>query len=234
MMAENLAAISVPGYRRNMSSFESYMPPEMSNATGSGNAPAGNRPPSVPSMRTTTDFTVSRPEADGNPTHLAISGDGFFAVEMPGRGAVYTRNGSFRLNSLGEMVTADNWRVLTDGGAPVLIPKPAVPIAINETGEIVQEGNVVGKIRRANFNNPAKNLQWVGGTYFAPNDASAQSIPMPSDSRIMQGFLESSNVSPIQEMVAMIHATRAYEANQKALQAQDGSLEQVIRQVSLR
>src|SRR5690349_8934877 len=88
IIAENLAASSVPGFRRNQTSFESYLNPMMKGGdTGITNMPA----PSIPQMQVNADFTPGQIEQDGNSTHIALSGEGFFVVELPnGGGQGYT------------------------------------------------------------------------------------------------------------------------------------------------
>jgi flagellar basal-body rod protein FlgF len=169
-------------------------------------------------------------ESDGTPTHLALAGPGFFTVELPDGKSAYTRNGAFHLNSQGELVTTDGWKLVSDGG-PITLPKPTFPISINEAGEVIQEGKNLGKLQIANFSNPSKDLKFSGGGFFEPKDNSIQPEQISGETRVLQGFLESSNVNVVSEMVSMIQASRLYEANQKILQAQDSSLETVIRQV---
>lgn len=240
VIAENIAAASVPGFRRNQVSFESYLDPAGNKGAdpmvSQQNAGTQLWPPNAPKTRITGDFTPGAPHLDGNAYHLAITGNGFFAVALPDdKGTAYTRNGQFQLNPLGEVVTLEGWKILDENGLPVTIPNPSTPVRINENGEIFQGSETVGKLQIANFKNPSKDLMWAGASYFQPKDNSvlAESAPV-SDSKILQGYLEGSNVNSIQEMVSMIQATRAYEANQKALQSQDTTLETVIRQVPTR
>lgn len=230
VIAENLAASSVRGYRRSQGAFESYLEP----SKNQGDPPPGLSesslwPPSVPQLRTSTNFSQGGLETDGYPTHLAISGDGFFAVQRAEGGIAYTRNGAFHLNGQGELLTTDNGRVLGDGGNPIVVPKPAEPILVTDAGDIVQGGNTVGKIQIADFRNPSSSLRGLNGSYFVPNNPEEVPDSKPTGTTVHQGFLESSNVNSVQEMVSLIQATRSYEANQKMLQSQDGSLEQVIR-----
>jgi flagellar basal-body rod protein FlgF len=244
VIAENLAASSVPGHRKSVVSFETYLShkPQPPKITSQPEVPPYQVPHheayakwaiTSPSIRATTDFSAGRLEKDGHPTHFAINGNGFFAVELPGsKTTAYTRNGSFTVSETGELLTENGAKLLGNNGQPVRIRANAL-LNANEQGELMQEGVAVGKIQLATFQNPTKDLQWVGGRYFIPQ-GDAVAGPADPDARIVHGFLESSNVNSVKEMVSMIHAARMYEANQKALQAQDGSLEQSIRQIVAR
>lgn len=237
IISENLSALSVPGFRRSQTSFETYLDPnkpagsdtsEMTRVLGSKMYPA-----QAPMLHTTTDFSKGQLDQDHNPQHAAIEGAGFFVVEMPdGQGRGYTRDGTFHVNAQGEIVASNGWRVLGEDGQALVLPKPYQGFLIADTGDVIQQGTAVGKIQVANFKNAASDLHWAGGNFFVPNSPGVEMDPEASPTRLMQGYVERSNVNCVQEMVSMINASRAYEANQKMLQTQDSTLDQVIRQVA--
>jgi flagellar basal-body rod protein FlgF len=223
VIAENIASSSVPGHRRNQVSFQALL-----------NEARQNGPKmDTPMMRSATDFSQGPLETDGNPMHLAISGNGFFTIQLPDSRVAYTRNGTFHLSVQGEVVTPDGMKVLDAGGSPLVVQKPNEPVQVNELGQVLQKGNVIGRLQISKFEDNQK-MQWMGGTYFIPGDGAVRADAGPSDYSLRQGFLETSNVNPVQEMVSLIQASRMYEANQKMMQAQDSALEQVIRQASSR
>jgi flagellar basal-body rod protein FlgG len=245
VLSENLASVSTPGYRRTLASFESYLNPNSPASSGSGDAnPAvGTQlfPSQVVSVQSTTDFTPGEFRRDGNPQHAAISGPAFFAVEAPDGSRAYTRDGTFHLDPQGQIVTSTGWKVLGDDGQALTLPKAYQSFLISETGDIIQQGTLpgqsgtsIGKLQLTTFKNPSKDLRWVGGNYFATVDANVQPDQEAPPSQLLQGHVENSNVNTTQEMVNMITAMRAYEANQKMLQVQDGTLDTVIRQVASR
>lgn len=240
IIAENLGAAAVPGYRRSVASFESFLPKSAKSDQLTVGAPKESYQsnPSyqitVPNIRASTDFSTGRFEQDGNPTHYAIAGNAFFAVQMPDNSTGYTKNGSFCLNSEGVLSTEDGWPVLSSEGNPISIRKPSLPFDVSESGEVFQEGQPQGKIQMATFANPSKDLKWWGGRFFVPTSDKVEVDTSETGSRLMKGYLESSNVNVVHEMVSMIQAMRLYESNQKMLQAQDSSLEQTIRQVPTR
>jgi flagellar basal body rod protein FlgG len=234
-IAGNLASTSAAGYRRNQVAFETYLDPKQKAAPDPKtlSQTANNLwPAKFPTVKTSVDFSQGHIEADGNNTHLALIGSGFFAVELPdNQGTAYTRNGAFHVTSRGDLVTNDGWKVLSDGGAGISVPKPHLPILVGEDGDISQGGGSLGKVKIVNFKEPTQALDWTGGGFFFLKDPNMEPDSKPSETRVVQGSVETSNVNLVQEMVAMIQATRSYEANQKMLQAQDESLEQIIRQV---
>lgn len=238
VIADNLAALSVPGYRRNAASFEAFMAPKPGETSPDEMKMRGDqnqmKSMNLPQARATADFSIGRLEKDGDPLHMALVNPGFFTVEMPDKsGLAYTRNGTFHLNAAGELVTSNGWRVLGEGGGPLTVPKPAQPILVNESGQISQ-GPVIGKLQIVNFADPANSLRWSGGGFFLPVNPEVAADSLVVNPGVQQGTIETSNVNPVQEMVSLIQVMRSYEANQKMLAAQDGSLEQVIRQVTAR
>ncbi|MDD2708766.1 MAG: flagellar hook-basal body protein [Verrucomicrobiae bacterium] len=239
VIAENLAASTVNGYRKNNASFESYMnpsPPQTGNTDTTSMLGDRLYPTQHPVTRTVTDFSNGTVEQDYNPLHVALKGKGFFAIEIPDKqGTVYTRDGAFSINAQNELVASNGWRVLGDDGSAIVLPKPNLPVMIHETGDVAQAGQNIGKIKIANFKEPEKELAWVGGNHFKPvNPEAKPETNDPSTYNLMQGYVEKSNVNVLQEMVSLVQATRLYEANQKILQAQDSSMDTVIRQVSSR
>jgi flagellar basal-body rod protein FlgF len=231
VIAENLASSSVAGHRRSITSFESFLKPMMDvNQSGT----PGQGAASIPFTRPMIDFSQGQIQPDGVPTHVAISGTGFFAVELPdGRGTAYTRNGSFHLNPQGELVTMDGWRVMGAGGATLIVPKPAEPILIGDGGDISQGEGTIGKFQVSEFEDPSSQLDWIGGTYFI-SKGGAPTESTTATSLVKQGAVETSNVNPVHEMVSLIQATRTYEANSMMLKTQDNTLDQIIRQVGSR
>jgi len=139
----------------------------------------------------------------GNPTDLAVDGSGFFVIRTPS-GKELTRAGNFRLDSSGDLVTQQGDKVLGDRGT---INIPPGKWSVDGDGNISVDGTVVDKL-----------LIELGG------NGSTQV------GRVVQGQLESSNVSAIQEMVSMITTLRSYEANQRAILAMDQTLDKIINQ----
>lgn len=171
-----------------------------------------------------TDMTQGSLSQTGGPFDLAIEGPGYFLIETAG-GQRLTRAGSFTPNADGELVTMDGNRVLDAGGAPVFVPQGAGPIGVAADGTISAGGQPIGEIGLVM---PVDPLQFSrqSGTLFV-SDAGVE----PAEGRILQGFLESSNVNPLHEISRMIEVQRAYELGQSFLDKEDQRIRNVIRAI---
>lgn len=233
--ANNLANVSTTGFKRSRASFQDLMYQDVravgSTAGNDTEVPTGiqiglgTRTVSVDKINTMGDL-----EKTGSDFDLAIEGDGFFQVEMPNGEIAYTRDGSFKTDSRGRLVTAD--------GNPVepgiVIPQNATKVAIGKNGTVMAfldgepEGRELGTIELARFGNTA-GLKSMGGNMHQESAASGNAIlGAPGDEgfgSIAQGFLEGSNVSIMKEMINLIAGQRAYEVNSKAIRAADEMLQ---------
>ncbi len=169
-----------------------------------------------------------------NPLDLAITGDGYYQIEMPNGETAYTRSGVFQLNENGEMVTAQGYAV--EPG--ITVPDDAEDIVVNLAGEVlVKLPNTVamqnvGQLQLATFVNPA-GLEGIGDTLFLETDASgAATVGSPGEENygeIRQGALENSNVNVVEEITNLITAQRAYEMNSKVITTSDEMLQTVTQ-----
>ena len=157
---------------------------------------------------------------------VAIAGDGFFEVQMPGGFQGYTRDGSFKVSADGAVVTNEGYQVVN---AIPNIGAEVSNVAISKTGEYTlfdQQGQNIGagQIQTTRFINPS-GLQNIGGNIYQETPASGvpeQGNPGQNGfGELAQGYLEMSNVKVVEEMVNLIKAQRAYEVNSKAIQAAD-------------
>jgi flagellar basal-body rod protein FlgF len=199
--ANNLANTDTVGYK-----FEDLMTRALPSP------PAGNTGVAGP-VNFVVDAGVARDFTQGalNQTHapldVAIDGKGFFQIAGPD-GPRYTRDGRFKLDSTGRIVTEDGDPVQGDGGDIVLDPKKG-PVSISPTGVVSQAGQRVAKLALVTFDDPSV-LSKVGNNQFV-NDSS--DTPQPAtEAMVEQGMLESSNVQPIVQITHLITIQRAYEA----------------------
>lgn len=162
----------------------------------------------------------------GGPFDLAIEGDGYFLIETAG-GERLTRAGSFTPNAEGDLVTMDGNRVLDAGGAPVFIPTGAGPVAIAPDGTISAGGQPVGQIGLVTPTDPTQMVR-QGSVLFDAQGGFDQA----ENGRMVQGFLEDSNVNPITQLGRMIEVQRAYELGQTFLDKEDERIRNVIRSIS--
>ncbi|MBF0358069.1 MAG: flagellar basal-body rod protein FlgF [Magnetococcales bacterium] len=235
VLTNNLANINTTGYKEGNITFDSYMTspgPEQFPLPGDSflglkgpgdipfpfSNPATNALsvtyPAAPS--TTTDTQQGGLVPTGNALDVAISGEGFFVLDAP-EGRRYSRDGSFEVNKLGELVNKDGFNVLGPGGSKINIGSKSVTIGAD--GTISNDSGVLGKIELVGL--PAEVLKRVGqNTYTAPQESE---IPLEgSNTGVQQGFLEASNSNAIRGMTQMIEANRAFESYMKMIQALDG------------
>lgn len=159
------------------------------------------------------DLTPGAMIPTNNPLDFAIEGEGYFVVATP-EGDRYTRSGQFRLNDLGEIITASGQSVLDDGGAPLAIPAGSGPITVAPDGTVSTPDVVIGRLNLVRFDD-AQGLQKAGDGLYRTDQA-----PLPAEgARVIQGLLEASNVRPVVEMTEMMSTVRAYQGTQKIIDA---------------
>ena len=169
-----------------------------------------------------------------NPLDLAITGEGYYQIQLPNGDIAYTRSGVFQLNQNGELVTAQGYRVEPN----ITVPNDAEEIVVNVSGEVLvkQPGQSsmanVGQMQLARFVNPG-GLEAIGDTLFLQTDASgAPTVGNPAENdlgEIRQGALENSNVNIVEEITNLITAQRAYEMNSKVITSSDEMLQTVTQ-----
>lgn len=205
VVANNIANMSTTGYRQEGLMFSEYITrvdggPSMSMA----NATVRN-----------TSMLQGAMTMTGGQLDLAIEGDGFFLVETPD-GERLTRAGSFTANGEGDLVTPRGFRVLDAGGAPVFIPPNAQDLSISADGTVSTGGQPltqVGLVMPVNSNGMVRE----DGVMFRADDGVEPAL----EGRILQGFLENSNVQPVDQITRMIQVQRAYELGQSFLDAEN-------------
>jgi flagellar basal-body rod protein FlgF len=214
--SRNLAHASVPGFRKALMSFEAMQNPRATRAEEDLSGAQVNTP--------VHDFSAGPLNRTGAPLDLALDGDGFFVVEGP-QGPLYTRSGTFSLDSDGQLVTPDGLPVKTASGTLTIPPNtPAAEIVVGADGTVRVGKEELGQLDLRRFDDP-QSLEAVGATLFqAPADVVAE----PAAARVVQGAREMSNVSPVNELVNLIAAQRHYEMSQKAATSMDRAAQKRI------
>ena len=218
VVTNNLANVNTYGYKRDDLSFSDTL-----SALGVPEMDSTYTPDSDP-VKFKTDFSQGYTQSTGNPLDLALDGDGFFVIQYDD-GIRYTRSGNFSLNSSGQLVTIDGYPVLGING-PIQIQ--GSQLEIDSTGQIIVDGALIGKLRLASFQDNSALIK-AGHNTFIKTDANITELAAVAD--VMQGFLESSNVNAVHEMVRMIEAMRMYEAYQKSLLLLNETLEQASNEL---
>ncbi len=178
-----------------------------------------------------TDYKQGSFKETGNTYDLALAGNGFFAISFTNKNGEemtkYTRDGSFTTDVDGVLRTKDGDYVLNDGGGQITIPTDAADVVVDEMGNIYADGDLVDTLGITDFEN-YDYLEKYGENMYTPVEGAEE---IESVAAVRQGYLEMSNINAVSEMVEMIAITRAYEANQKAVQTADSMIEKSVNTV---
>ncbi len=233
-IANNLANINTTGFKRSKVEFQDLfyqtnrapasVPRQGTETPTSLEIGYGTMPVASPRI-----FSQGELLPTGNPLDLAINGDGFFRVLLADGTYAYTRDGAFKLSGDGRLVTTDGELIDPE----ISVPEGTTSIMIGRDGTVAvtigneTEPQEVGRIEIVRFMNPA-GLKAIGRNLYVETPAAGDPIPGTAGSEgngeIYQGYLETSNVEIVEEMVNMIVAQRAYEINSKAIKTADDML----------
>jgi flagellar basal-body rod protein FlgG len=223
--AGNLAGLSVPGFRRDIASVSAFDRTLDYLAGQSGAGLVGPSALLVPA--TTVDLQPGAMRATGGRLDLALDGPGYFCVQTP-TGEAYTRSGAFRIDQSRQLVTTAGDKVLGTAG-PVRITGSSVEI--DESGDVIVDGSVVDRLKLVDFA-PGARVEKLGNSLLMPRPSSSgPQVSVASGARVRQGYLEEPNVNAVTELADMISSLRAFEASQRALQANDETLDKAINEV---
>ena len=234
VISNNLANVNTTGFKRDRANFEDLLYQNIRQAGGQTSLTT-QAPTGLMQGTGTRVVATEKIHAQGNMINtqnaldIAINGEGFFQITQADGTTAYSRDGSFKLSSTGQLVTSTGQPL-----APaIVIPANASSITIGEDGIVSVElfagggAQQLGQIQTARFINPP-GLTPLGGNLYKETVASgAPQLLNPGTQAagtLRQGMLESSNVNVVEEMVNMIETQRAYEINSKAISAADGML----------
>ena len=232
VVAHNLANMNTTGYQRRRTEFTDLIY-KVSERKGSVSSRPGKTVPggvvSGQGVRMAAVYRVSEQgslASTSNSFDLAIQGKGYFQVLLPNGDTAFTRDGAFQLDDTGQMVTHDGF-ALEPG---ISIPAGTIDVIINASGEVLVTGGIgeeatnVGTLQIATFPNQG-GLEALGDNLFRETTSSGPAAVNNPGSvgygSVLQGFVESSNVNPIEEIAALIAAQRAYEMKSTVLQTAD-------------
>jgi flagellar basal-body rod protein FlgG len=234
VIANNLANVGTTAYKRDRANFATltYQDARVAGQASSGEtayATGLNLGTGVGIQSTTRVETQGELATTGNALDMALDGDGYFQVQMPGGQLGYTRAGNFTRSAEGQLVTSQGYALQPS----ITIPEGASAITVAADGTVSASiagqaaPTTLGQITIASFANPA-GLKAVGDNFLTETGASgAAQIGVAGDAgrgHIRQGMLESSNVNVVEELVDMIECQRAYEINSKMISAVDEML----------
>lgn len=235
VLTNNLANANTNGFKKEgatSQSFDSVLAYKIKDIS-EGNRLAkriGVNDPGVKIGEGYTDFSEGPIKATGNTYDLALTDRGFFTVEFTNKAGEtsvkYTRDGNFTLTQEGRLVTRDGDPVLGEDGQPIEID-PLKEVQINTSGQIIQDDRVVATIQVTDFED-YNYLERYGENYFQPIEGAVET---EAPAQVYSGYLETSNMSVVTEMVNMITVSRAYESNQKIITTIDGTLDIAANQL---
>jgi flagellar basal-body rod protein FlgG len=234
VISNNLANVSTTGFKRARVAFEELLYQNVrqagANTSQQTELPTGLQlgtgvmPVATPRM-----FTQGNLQNTGNQFDLAINGRGFFQIQLPDGTTAYTRDGAFNIDADGALVTSSGFQL----SPSITVPPTALSVTIGLDGTVTATlaGQTapqnIGTIQLASFVNPA-GLESRGMNLFLETAASGTPTPNTPGTNgmglLQQGYLETSNVNVVEELVSMIQTQRAYEINSKAIQTSDQML----------
>ena len=241
VISNNLANVNTTGFKKDRAAFETLAyqivtAPGAASSSESKYATGLNLGTGVRVQGTARIDTQGSMQTTGNSLDLALDGDGYFQVQLPGGQLGYTRAGNFSRSPEGLMVTSEGFQVQPG----ITVPEGTTNITIGADGTVSAtvpgqtEATQIGQIQVASFANSA-GLQATGDNYLVETAASGAAnlgiAGAEGRGRIRQGMLEASNVNVVAELVDMIETQRAYEVNSKMIQATDDMLKYVNQNI---
>ncbi len=234
IIANNMANMNTSGFKADRMLFQTYL--HKTEAPGAA-APTsdeikagimGNKTDDTAYMfssQSYTNFEQGPLQKTGNTFDIALDGGGFMAVETP-MGERYTRGGAFKIDSAGQLVTADGYKVLGQRGSPITVGNEE--FSVREDGQITVSGGGTDQLKIVDFADRTQ-LKKSGQGFFVAADGME---PAPPAAQVRQGYLEASNINPVVEMTRMITALRTYEAFQKTIHSNDDMTTRLITDVA--
>lgn len=223
VIANNIANMNTTGFKGEKMMFVEHLV-----RSKGGEKYFGEKLSYVRDVATVRDTTEGHLKQTGNPLDLAVSGDGYFAVETDA-GERYTRNGRFQLDGTGQLVTQEGHPVLSTTGQPFFFGPTDSIITVSGDGTVSTENGALGQIRVVSFADQQR-LEQAGSLLLNPDDGNQpEDVEQPM---IVQGALESSNVEPIIEMTHMIDVHRSYDSVRSLIEKEDERQRSMIRTMS--
>ncbi len=217
IIANNVANMATPGYKGQNAVFKEYISDQR------------RMKEDVSLVYDVGQYQMTDPgpiKVTGNSLDVALVGPGFFGIQTP-EGTQYTRAGNFSLNALGQLVNARGALVANAGGGVITIPSDAKYVSIDQTGAIYTDQGQVDKLMVSEFANYQK-LDPQGNGLYKTDEAAKPA----TETKVLQGKLEGSNVSPVVEMTRMIDVSREYQAVQNMMQNEHERMRTMIQRMS--
>jgi flagellar basal-body rod protein FlgF len=231
VLSNNLANAGTSGFKRDLAIFQSHRPFDVENGVSS-NAPGNQSALSggVSPAKVVTDYSNGPLTHTGGALDVALNGPGFIQV-TDGNQQFLTRKGQFSITPTGDLVLqGSGMRVLSNTGNPITVPTETTRVEIATDGSLssMTADGTRTQVGRLCLVRPASDqqLEKVGGSLFRPP---ASVSPAANDLTVQQGFIEQSSVTPVNEMIDMIQASRMVEANVNMIKFQDDALDRLLQ-----
>ena len=231
VISNNIANVNTTGYKKVRTEFQDLLSQTIK-APGAQIAQGTNQPVGIQiglgtrTSATARDFGAGAFKSTGGKLDVAIEGDGFLEVQRDDGTIAYTRDGSLKMDGNGQLCTSDGFIIQPQ----VTIPTNALDITITPDGKIsvttpgTTDQTEVGTLRLAKFANPG-GLSAIGKNLYAETSASGKAIEGTANQEgfgsVQQGFVENANVQVVEELINLIQAERAFEANSKIIKSSD-------------
>jgi flagellar basal-body rod protein FlgF len=249
-ITNNLANVNTPGFKQDLTALRSFPNVLLEQMGGQGSGTSiGGLSTGVYAQENMTDFSIGTPKTTNQPTDIALVGQNlplnpttnqpqgalFFTVKQPDGEIRYTRNGSFSIDGLNRLVTAEGNFVLNQNGQPITLQSNS--FTVESDGSIIQNGKKTATLGMAYSSNPNKQLEKDGEGLYKTSGTAAR-LPMAQATtgvsfQLKQGALEQSNVQLDSAMTDLMTAYRSFQANQQVLKAYDSTLDLAANKVGV-
>jgi len=225
-VSQNITSSEITAYKKRMTYFsgvdsgEFLVDPKARTGRGEG------EPATFPMAHSAINFLAGETKPTGRSLDVALQSDGFFEVQMPDGTKAYTRAGEFRLQPDRTVVTGRGAKVMLASGTPLQLTSGQGDLVISQDGTVSQGTTQLGKLSIQTFTDPAQLTPLSAGFFLAPEGVDPQPATKPV---VLQGNLESSNLTALHEMVDLVTISRAYEANQKIISSRDELLDKTLQ-----
>lgn len=223
-VTQNITSSQVSGYKKRTVSFSSAVKGELMVDPKARAGTGAGEPMQFPRVGYGINFQFGETQPTRRELDIALQGEGFFEIQLEDGRKAYTRAGELRLRPDRTLVTSHDAPVLGEGGDPIQLLPGGGRIVINADGRILQNDAPVGRIAVVKFPDNRQLVPLSAGA-FVNLGGDPEPVERPE---VLQGYLESSNITPLREMVDLVNIARAYEANQKLIQTRDQALGRTI------
>lgn len=220
IIANNVANMNTTGFRGQNLMFEEYLAKQRGDTVDRA---AGDTLSFVYDRGQYQETSPGPVRQTGNPLDVALAGPGFMEIDGPGAQATYTRAGEFQIDANGTLMTPDGFPV-QGGNGPITIPPGSTEVNIDETGRISTQDGEIGQLRIVEFEN-LQELEPLGNNLYTTEAAAIEA----TNTRVMQGALEGSNVNGVLEMTRMIETLRDYQSINRMMTNENDRLRNAIQ-----